>query len=80
MAIRYDSAHRGLISFLSFFFNITITNSFVQREGNAASATVLPVVVVIKILRSVYSLSGVSHAVVTKSRADSGTHYVIFNS
>ena len=43
MAIRYASAHRGLISFLSFFFNITITNSFVQREGNVASAAVLPV-------------------------------------
>ena len=79
MAIRYDSAHRGLISFLSFFFNITIANSFVQmREcsisNSAASSSSY------KILRSVYSLSGVSHAVVTKSRADLGTHYVIFNS
>ena len=87
MAIRYDSAHRGLIylliSFLFFFFNITtpttrvcaiyrtplgcyeslirsdlfiysscrsvtIAISFVERGGNIAAATVLPVVVVVK--------------------------------
>ena len=52
MAIRYDSAHRGLIylliSLFSFFFsNMTIANSFVERGGNVASAAVLPVVVVI---------------------------------
>ena len=73
MVIRYDSAHRGLIylliSLFSFFFIfiITITSSFVERGGKVASVAHLVVVI---LLRSVYSLNGVSHAVVTKPRAD----------
>ena len=58
MAIRYDSAHRGLIyllislfSFL-FIFIITIANSFVERVVKVASAAVAHVVGVIKKLRS----------------------------
>ena len=76
MVIRYDSVHRGLIlSFLFFFiFIITITKSFVERGVKVASAAVAHVVATCcssyKILRSVYTLNGVSHAVVTKSRAD----------
>ena len=75
MVIRYDSAHRGLIlSFLFFIFIITITNSFVEREVKVASAAVAHVVSTCcssyKILRSVYTLNGVSHAVVAKSRAN----------
>ena len=77
MVIRYDSAHRALIlSFLFFFiFIITITNSFVERAVKVASAAVAHVVATCcsshKILRSVHTLNGESHAEVTKSRADS---------
>ena len=77
MVIRYDSAHRGLIlCFLVFFFIfiITITYSFVERGLKVASAAVAHVVATCcssyKILRSVYTLNGVSHAEVAKSRAD----------
>ena len=52
MAIRYDSAHCGLIYLLIslfsffFFFIITIANLFVERGGKVASAAEVPVVVV----------------------------------
>ena len=64
----YVSTHFSL--FFIFFFIITIANSFVERGVKVASAAVVQVVVVNKILRSGYTLNGVSHAVVTKSRAD----------
>ena len=44
--IGFRASWFNLFSF--FFFNIIIANSFVGRGGNAASAVVLPVVVVIK--------------------------------
>ena len=56
------------------FFMITITNSFVERGVKVALAAVAHVVATCcssyKILRSVYTLNGVSHAEVAKSRAD----------
>ena len=73
MMIRYDSAHRGLILSFPFFLIITITNSFVERGVKGASAAVAHVVATCcssKMLRSVYTLNGVSHAEVAKSRAD----------
>ena len=73
MVIRYDSAHRGFILSFLFIFIITITNSFVERGVKVASTAVAHVVGTCyssyKILRSVYTLNGVSHAEVTKSRA-----------
>ena len=50
MAIRYDSAHRGInylfLSFLFFFILIiTIANSFVERVVKLASVEVAHVVV-----------------------------------
>ena len=72
MVIRYDSVHRGLIlSFLFFIFIITITISFVERGVRVAVAHVVATCCSsYKILRSVYTLNGVSHAEVAKSRAD----------
>ena len=63
----------SLFSFF-FIFIITITNSFVERGVKVASAAVAHIVATCcssyKILRSVYTLNGVSHAEVAKSRAD----------
>ena len=61
MVIRYDSAHRGLIlSFL--FFSLVASEAVAHVVATCCSSY--------KILRSVYTLNGVSHAEVAKSRAD----------
>ena len=68
MAIRYDSANRGLIYLLIslfsffFFFITTIANLFLERGGKVSSAVVVPVVVVSLRNTKVYVACG-SHQV-----------------
>ena len=75
MVIRYDSAHRGLIylliSLFSFFHFHYNHHYFICRKRNESSISISGAwSSSYKILRSVYTLNGVSHAGVTKPRAD----------